>query len=368
MKHWRDLRNDLLANPRFQAFAARFFLTRGITCKRSAQVFDLCAGFVYSQVLQACVSGGVFEFLRNGPRDLSDIAFLLKLESEPALRLMRAGVALGLLEKRGDDRFGLGKHGAALLGNAGALAMVEHHHLLYADLADPLALLRGEKFPTRLQQFWAYARNPDRAGAGESAVAPYSKLMSDSQTLVRRDILDALDLGDVSRLVDIGGGEGAFAAEAATRWPKLSVGVFDLPAVAARAQARFEAMGLGERAKGYGGDFYADALPAGADAYSLVRVLHDHDDDKAKLLLGKIFAALPAGGRLIIAEPMAEAKGAEAMGDAYFGLYLFAMGSGRPRPAGEIERMAKAAGFTATRRIPTPNPLLVSMIECRKKA
>lgn len=365
MKHWRDWRNDLLANPRFQAFSARFFLTRGITRKRSADVFNLCAGFVYSQVLQACVTGGVFEFLRKGPRDLSDLAHLLKLEDEPALRLMRAGVALGLLEKRGSHQFGLGQHGAALLGNAGALAMVEHHHLLYADLADPLALLRGEKFPTRLQQFWAYARNPDRAEAGESAVAPYSKLMSDSQTLVRRDILDALDLGDVSRLVDIGGGEGAFAAEAAERWPKLSVGVFDLPAVAARAQARFEAMGLGHRAQAHGGDFYADALPAGADAYALIRVLHDHDDDKAQALLVKIRTTLLPGGRLIIAEPMADARGAEAMGDAYFGLYLFAMGSGRPRPIGEIEAMARAAGFASTRRIGTPNPLLVSMIECR---
>jgi demethylspheroidene O-methyltransferase len=47
MKHWRDWRNDLLANPRFQAFSARFFLTRGITRKRSADVFNLCAGFVY---------------------------------------------------------------------------------------------------------------------------------------------------------------------------------------------------------------------------------------------------------------------------------------------------------------------------------
>ena len=368
MKHWRDWRNDLLANPRFQAFAARFFLTRGITRKRAAQVFDLCAGFVYSQVLQACVTSGLFDFLRQGPRDLHDIAHMLKLEDEPALRLLRAAVAIGLLEKRGAHSFGLGQHGAALLGNAGALAMVEHHHLLYADLADPLALLRGETFPTRLQQFWAYARNPDRAEAGESAVAPYSKLMSDSQTLVRRDILDALDLGDVSRLVDIGGGEGAFAAEAATRWPKLAVGVFDLPAVAARADVRFASLGLAERARGHGGDFYADALPAGADVYSLVRVLHDHDDDKAKLLLAKIYAALPPRGRLIIAEPMAGTPGAEAMGDAYFGLYLFAMGSGRPRPASEIEGMAKAAGFAATRRIPTPRPLLVSMIECLKIA
>ncbi len=43
--------------------------------------------------------------------------------------------------------------------------------------------------------------------------------------------------------------------------------------------------------------------------------------------------ALPPGGTLLIAEPMAGTPGAEAMGDAYFGLYLWAMGSGRPRSA-----------------------------------
>jgi demethylspheroidene O-methyltransferase len=366
MKHWRDWRNDLLANPRFQAFAARFPLTRPITHKRASQVFDLCAGFVYSQILHACVKGGVLDFLRHGPRDLPAIAQSIGLQEEPALRLMRAGAALGLLEPRGANLFGLGQHGAALLGNPGALAMVEHHHLLYADLADPLALLRGETFPTKLQQFWAYARNPDRAEAEESAVAPYSKLMSDSQTLVRRDILDAIDLANVSRLVDIGGGEGAFATEAAQRWPKLNVGVFDLPAVAARADARFKENGLGGRAQGYGGDFYSSPLPEGADLFTLVRVLHDHDDDKAKALLDKIYAALPKGGQLIIAEPMAGTSGAEPMGDAYFGLYLFAMGSGRPRPAEEIESMLRQAGFTATKRIGTPRPLLVRVIEARK--
>ena len=366
MKHWRDWRNDLLANPRFQAFAARFFLTRAITRRRAAQVFDICAGFVYSQVLQACVTGGVFEALRHGPRSVHDLARAAALEHEPALRLLRAASAIGLLEPRGVETFGLGQHGAALLGNPGALAMVSHHHLLYADLADPLALLRGESFPTSLQRFWAYARNPDRAGADAESVAPYSQLMSESQTLVRRDILDALDLSLVRKLVDIGGGEGAFAAEAAARWPKIAVAVFDLPAVAARAQARFSAAGLSERATGFGGDFYGDELPAGADLITLVRVLHDHDDDKAKALLRKIYQTLPSGGRLVIAEPMAGTPGAEAMGDAYFGIYLFAMGSGRPRPAAEIAAMVAEAGFASSRHIPTPRPLLVSMMECLK--
>ena len=41
--------------------------------------------------------------------------------------------------------------------------------------------------------------------------------------------------------------------------------------------------------------------------------------------------ALPADGTLLLAEPMAGSRGAEPVGDAYFGFYLLAMGSGRPR-------------------------------------
>ena len=66
----------------------------------------------------------------------------------------------------------------------------------------------------------------------------------------------------------------------------------------------------------------------------------------SQALLTKVHAALPPGGTLLIAEPMAGTPGAEAMGDAYFGLYLWAMGSGRPRTAEAYRAMLRAAGFS----------------------
>jgi demethylspheroidene O-methyltransferase len=69
-------------------------------------------------------------------------------------------------------------------------------------------------------------------------------------------------------------------------------------------------------------------LPQGADIVtSLVRVLFDHDDAHALAILRAVRAALPRGGTLLVAEPMAGVPGAQAMGDAYFGLYLLAMGA-----------------------------------------
>ena len=56
-------------------------------------------------------------------------------------------------------------------------------------------------------------------------------------------------------------------------------------------------------------------------------------------LLRAIRRALPAGGTLLIAEPMSGVRGAEPIGDAYFGFYLLAMGSGRPRTFARLKEM-----------------------------
>ena len=90
---------------------------------------------------------------------------------------------------------------------------------------------------------------------------------------------------------------------------------------------------------------------------SLVRIIHDHDDDSALVILRRCFDALPTGGVLLLAEPMAETPGAEAMGDAYFGFYLLAMGRGRPRTAARLKEMMQEAGFRDVRSAPTrPRP------------
>ena len=61
-------RDRLVSDPGFRAWAARFPLTRPIARARSRALFDLVAGFAYSQVLLACVELGVFELVRGGRR------------------------------------------------------------------------------------------------------------------------------------------------------------------------------------------------------------------------------------------------------------------------------------------------------------
>ncbi len=327
--------------------------------RRTSALFDLCAGFVYSQILFACLQLRVFEVLADGPLGLSALADQLGLPQDGASRLLEAAVALQLVARR-DGGFGLGSLGAALVDNPGVAAMVAHHAMFYADMADPVALLRGEGAPTRLQSFWAYARAHSPAEADGEAVGAYSALMAASQPLVAGEILDAYPVRRHRCLLDVGGGEGAFLAAAGARAPGLRLMLFDLPAVADLARMRLAASGLDARVSG--GSFLSDALPTGADLISLVRVVHDHDDDSVRALLRAVRAALPADGTLLLAEPMAETPGAERMGDAYFGFYLLAMGSGRPRSAAALTAFLREAGFGRVRALPTSTPLLASVL------
>ncbi|GAA0577431.1 methyltransferase [Craurococcus roseus] len=360
----RDWRDRMVADPMFRSWAARFPLTRPVARRRARALFDLCAGFVYSQVLAACVRLRVFDLLSDGPKTSQAVAARTDLPPEAAVRLLEAAAALGLAARRSGGRYGLGPLGAAMVGNPGLAAMVEHHAVFYADLRDPVALLRGAT-GTGLARYWPYATGGAAAGLGPLEVTAYSALMAASQPLVAEEVLGAYDLRRHRCLLDVGGGEGGFLCAAGAAAPDLRLVLFDLPAVAERARARLDAAGLSSRATVAGGDFLADALPTGADIVSLVRVLHDHDEDGALALLRAVRRALPPGGTLLLAEPMSGTPGAEPVGEAYFGFYLLAMGRGRPRTPAEIGALLRAAGFADTRPRRTSTPLLTGLMTAR---
>jgi demethylspheroidene O-methyltransferase len=369
-QRWGVRRDRLLTSPRFREAASRFAVTRPVARRQAAKLFDLVAGFVYSQWLAACVELQLFERLARGPMTAEGLALESRLPLLGAERLLAAAASLELTEPRGPDeggrqRYGLGPLGAALVGNDAVLAMVRHHHALYADLADPLALLRRGRGGGELERYWAYAKALAPGSLGDEQTAPYSALMSASQALVAGQVLDAYPIARHRHLLDLGGGEGVFVAEALARAPRLSATLFDLPAVARAATQCFQRLGLGGRAEAQGGDFHADALPRGADVVSLVRVIYDHDDAPALAILRAARRALPAGGTLLLAEPMSDTPGAERMGAAYFGMYLLAMGSGRSRSAAELTALLREAGFDRVQVRPTALPLQAGLLVAR---
>jgi demethylspheroidene O-methyltransferase len=358
-------RNRLVASPGFQAWASRFPLTRGTARREGEAMFDLVAGFVHSQLLMALVELGVLDALRDGPQSVKALAHRHGLPADRMKILTQAGAALGLLYLRGDRVF-LTRRGAALLGVPGLQAMIRHHRVLYRDLENPVAFLRGET-RSELADFWPYVFGPGAEIDPEDADR-YSDLMADSQALVAEETLRAVSFRDTRSLTDVGGGTGVFLAAVARTNPSLKGTLFDLPGVAGQAAARFEREGLSDRLSAMSGSFRTDPLPEGADTISLVRVLYDHADTTVESLLAAVFSALPPGGRVVVSEPMSGGARPDRATDTYFAIYTLAMGTGRTRSAARICELLLAAGFSETRQRRTNRPFVTSVVTAVKPA
>lgn len=358
-----DWRNRMAASPGFQRWAGSFFLTRFIARRHARELFDLCSGFVYSQVLYAGVQLGLFGKLRNGPLTMTEIASAVGLPLEGTERLVNAASALDLLETTHDGRWRLTVNGASIAPSTGLEKLIEHNQLLYRDLLDPVAMLRDpHRSQTAIAAYFPYGEAGRPEDVDPIAAARYSDLMASTVPPLAEEVVDAYPVKKHRKLLDVGGGIGAFLTLMGEYAPNLDLMLFDLPAVAVHARAALEANGLHARTAVHAGNFQTDALPTGADLITLVRVLLDHGDEVALTVLRRAREALEPGGTLLVVEPFSGIRGAERVGDAYFGLYLFAMGRGRARTIAQHQALLRAAGFSRTRIVPTRYPVHTGII------
>jgi len=360
----------IYASPRLYQWSLSNPLTRWVTKRRTQQIFDLMSGFVYSQVLLGCVRLDLFKMLYQKPLDLQQIALQTRLSEQALQRLLVSAVSLGLLEPRSQQKFGLGPLGVPLAMHPGIGAMVEHNHLLYRDMQDPLAFLNNA-WQGGMAEYWPYAHDAQAAErVAHEKFSRYSDLMASSQEFVVQEILKSYYFEEHRCVMDVGAGKGRFASELALHAQHLKLQLFDLPPVLALAKANFQSKGLLDRLTLCPGNFLHDPLPQGADLVTLVRVAHDHPDEVVQQLLQKIHDALPVGGIFLLAEPMAKTCSQSADGptqtDAYFHFYLLAMGAGRLRTPEELMQMMRKAGFVGVELLPNHMPIHAQVLVGRK--
>ena len=111
LRRWRD---RLISDPRFQRWSLGNPLTRAIARRRSRAMLDLCAGFVYSQTLFACVRLKLFDILKDGPLSIEALSQKLELSADATRRLLDASSSISLTERRGAGRYGLGRRSSAM--------------------------------------------------------------------------------------------------------------------------------------------------------------------------------------------------------------------------------------------------------------
>jgi acetylserotonin N-methyltransferase len=286
------------------------------------KIIDLIEAFRRSKTMFAAVELGVFEGARpSGCKELP--------------RLLDACVALGLLEKRpGED-------------NAYVNTPVADKYLR-ADSPDSLAGYIHYSNEA-LYPMWAHLEDAVREGtprwkqtfgveggiwAGyfrtEQTKRNFLKGMHGFGRISSPPVAAAFDLSRFHRLIDLGGASGHLVEAIRERYPQIDAQVFDLPEVARLYPDTIP------------GDFFVDPLPE-ADLYSLGRILHDWSDEKIHRLLTKIYAALPDGGGLLVAEKLLDPGYVSAHMQS---LNMLVNAEGRERSAAEYESLLRAAGFS----------------------
>lgn len=120
------------------------------------------------------------------------------------------------------------------------------------------------------------------------------------------DILaESLDMTDVTRIMDLGGGSGVISMALLRRHPHLTATVVDIPSVCSAGREIAAEQSLGHRISYHATDFLRDELPSGFDM-----VLECDVDVYSEALFRKVYNALKPGGRFIVVDQLAPAEDA----------------------------------------------------------
>jgi hypothetical protein len=297
----------------------------------------------------------VAEHLDQGPLTAEQIAERASSHPDMTYRVLRAGVAMGLLDYDGATRAFTGTSRLEILHEDSPFTL-KHYALTAVGPAFWLPALRLTDTVRRGSNcvdevlgadVWEYfAVNDDEARTFRTA-------MSDISGPVIRAAVSAIDAAGGRSVVDVGGANGTFVGELLQANSHLTGVVLDLPDAMPGVAEESRRRGLGDRMSGIGGDFF-DSVPA-ADIYLLKSVLHDWSDQLCVKVLSSIRDAMERDARLFIVEMMftdQEPSMVAAMMDIAM---LFGF-SGRERASDEYEKLLSAAGLAVVRTSPLHRP------------
>jgi YbgC/YbaW family acyl-CoA thioester hydrolase len=269
------------------------------------RILQLGLGFWGPKVLLSAVELGVFSELARGPADLATLTVRLGLHPRSARDFLDALVALGMLQRDGEQ-----------YANT---PQTEH----FLDRGKP-SYIGGllEMANDRLYGFWGHLTEALRTGQAQNeakanpGVSFFDALYRDQDRLrLFLQGMTGISLGaaqviarkfpwhDYRTFLDVGGAQGAVAVQVALANPHLHGGNFDLSVVGPIFEEYAASFGLNERLRFHPGDFFRDPLPV-ADVLVMGHILHDWALEQKKALIARAYEALPAGGALIVYEAL----------------------------------------------------------------
>ena len=254
-------------------------------------ILEMASGFQRSRALLTAYEMDLFTALGEARRTSAEVARALGTDERATDRLMNALCALGLLRKS-EGRFSNAPTAVRFLVRGGPdflanLAHIGHLWATWSTLTQ--AVRQGQSVLAR----------PVKAH-GEEWLRAFIAAMHWRATRHAPQVVAALDLAGVSRVLDVGGGSGAYAMAFARAREDISAVVFDLPGVVPLAEEYIRHEGLAARVKTAAGDFEADPLGSGFDLAFLSAILHGNSPAQNRALLRKAAEALDPRGQLVV--------------------------------------------------------------------
>ncbi|MFQ5945777.1 MAG: methyltransferase [Anaerolineae bacterium] len=141
----------------------------------------------------------------------------------------------------------------------------------------------------------------------------FTRMLYDWHQELAEDLAQTLDLSEVERVMDLGGGSGVISLALLRRNPQLSSVVVDLPNVCAEGEVIARENDMHERLTFQAADFLSDDLPSGFGM-----VLECDVGVYEETLFRKVGAALSRGGRFVIADRLAPTANAAPPSKLYW--------------------------------------------------
>jgi hypothetical protein len=327
-----------------------------------SHILQLGMAFFGSKTLLSAVELGLFTTLtKEGPLTGPELGTALGLHPRAVPDFPDALVALGLLERDGDGE------GARYANTPDTGLFLDKQSPMYVG-----GIL--EMANDRLYPFWAHLSEGLRTGEPQNEIKHtgeplFATLFADPMRLEQfmdamngvstpgfQALVESFDFGRFRTHLDVGGATGQLSCLVAGRYPDVTCRSFDLPVVEPIARKAIAAAGLADRVAAVSGDFFAEALPS-ADVITMGQILHDWNLEKKKLLIGKVFDALPEGGAFVVVEAFIDdARRTNAHGLLMSLNMMMEFGDAFDYSAADLEGWCREAGFQRFERITLGGP------------
>ena len=318
-------------------------------------LMQMISGFWVSKTLAASLDLDLFTKLSGRGADAGELAELLGIHSRPAKMLLSGCAALGLLEKREGRCYNSPLAEEFLVQGkpyyfGGVISMLDRRlYLPWNKLTEALKTNRAQTWGEHPGIFEAISADPGGQRLFTGAMHSFSVQSG-------KAVAAAFDFSLYTRLLDVGGGSGAYCIEAARCYPHLRAVVFDIPPALEIAKEKIAEAGFSDRISAHAGDFFSEPLPRGSDVILLSMILHDWGPEKNRMILEKCFDALPSGGALIVSELMMDDDKTGPVPAALMSLNMLIETEGRNYTWAEYTGWLDETGFRQIQRIPLHSP------------